>query len=104
MTNDGWFGTTAGPSQHFAQVRLRAIEEGLPLIRDAATGVSAIVDPYGRVLDALPLGAEGILDGALPNAIAPPLAARYAGAMTLLTWIGTISCLILTQRKRSVRS
>ncbi len=102
VTNDGWFGTTAGPSQHFAQVRLRAIEEGLPLIRDAATGISAIVDPYGRVLDALPLGVEGILDGPLPDAIAPPLGARHGGAMTGLVWIGTLLCLTWTQRKRLV--
>ena len=102
VTNDGWFGTTAGPSQHFAQVRLRAIEEGLPLIRDAATGVSAIVDPYGRVLDALPLGSEGVLDGPLPDAIAPPLSARHGGIVTGLIWIGTLLCLILTQRKRLV--
>ncbi len=102
VTNDGWFGTTAGPSQHFAQVRLRAIEEGLPLIRDAATGVSAIVDPYGRVLDALPLGVAGILDGRLPDAIAPPLDARHGGLMTALVWIGTLLCLIGTQGKRGV--
>ncbi len=102
VTNDGWFGTTAGPSQHFAQVRLRAIEEGLPLIRDAATGVSAIVDPYGRVLGALPLGAEGILDGALPDAIAPPFAALHGGVTMALLWIGTLLCLIRTRRKRLV--
>ena len=102
VTNDGWFGTTAGPSQHFAQVRLRAIEEGLPLIRDAATGVSAIVDPYGRVLDALPLGEAGILDGPLPHAIAPPLDARHGAAMTALVWFGTFLCLTWTQRKRVV--
>ena len=102
VTNDGWFGTTAGPSQHFAQVRLRAIEEGLPLIRDAATGVSAIVDPYGRVVDALPLGAEGILDGPLPEAIAPPMVARHGGTTAAVLWIGTMLCLIWTQRKRVV--
>ena len=60
VTNDGWFGLTAGPHQHFAQARLRSIEEGLPMIRAAATGISAIVDPYGRVNAALPLGDEGV--------------------------------------------
>ncbi|MFE1601378.1 apolipoprotein N-acyltransferase [Methylobacterium sp. ID0610] len=67
LTNDGWFGDTPGPRQHFAQARLRAVEEGLPLVRAANTGISAIVDPYGRVVGFLPVGAEGVLDGKLPH-------------------------------------
>jgi apolipoprotein N-acyltransferase len=73
VTNDGWFGNTAGPYQHFAQARLRTVEEGLPLVRAANTGISAVVDPYGRIVGALPLGTEGVLDAGLPHAIAPPL-------------------------------
>ena len=53
------------------------IEEGLPLIRSANTGISAVVDPYGRILDSLPLGVEGVLDTALPKPIEPPLFSRY---------------------------
>ncbi|MDY0882184.1 apolipoprotein N-acyltransferase [Dongia soli] len=67
VTNDGWFGTSTGPYQHFVSARYRAVEEGLPLIRAANTGISGSVDPYGRVLASLPLGTAGILDVALPE-------------------------------------
>jgi apolipoprotein N-acyltransferase len=91
VTNDGWFGTTTGPYQHFAQARLRAIEEGLPLIRAANTGISAIVDPYGRVLAKLPLGTEGVLDGDLPQTIAPPLFARFPFVAAFSVWIAVLA-------------
>ena len=78
VTNDTWFGKTPGPYQHFAQARLRAVEQGLPLIRSANTGISAIVDPYGRALGALPLGVEGVLDGFLPKALPPTFFSRHS--------------------------
>jgi apolipoprotein N-acyltransferase len=99
VTNDGWFGRTTGPYQHFAQARLRAIEEGLPLIRAANSGISAIVDPYGRVLAELPLGAEGVLDGGLPQAIAPPVFARFPFVSAFSVWIAVLAIAVSRRRR-----
>ncbi len=69
VTNDGWFGLSSGPYQHFASAQLRAVEEGLPLVRAANTGISAVIDSYGRVVASLGLGSEGIIDSPLPQAL-----------------------------------
>lgn len=85
ITNDGWFGTSTGPYQHFASARYRAVEEGLPLIRAANTGITASVDAYGRVVAALPLGVAATLDVELPQKLqSPTLFSRFGVLIFLL--------------------
>lgn len=73
VTNDAWYGETPGPYQHFRQAQLRAVEQGLPLVRAANNGLSGVVDPYGRIIDALALNAVGVVDVTLPAKVELPL-------------------------------
>lgn len=66
VTNDAWFGDTPGPYQHFRQAQVRAVENGLPLLRAANNGISAVVDPRGRIVDALAIDARGAIDVRVP--------------------------------------
>lgn len=84
LTNDGWFGISTGPYQHLQQARVRAIEQGLPLVRAANTGISAVIDPMGRIIARLDLGVEGVLDAGLPAAISPTLYAQFGNALAIL--------------------
>ena len=84
VTNDAWYGRSSGPFQHFAIARTRAVEEGLPLVRVANNGVSAVIDAQGRVEARLALDAVGYADVALPVPLEPTLYAR-TGDWTLLT-------------------
>jgi apolipoprotein N-acyltransferase len=97
LTNDGWFGQTSGPYQHLAQARLRAIEEGLPLVRGANTGISAVIDNYGRVTASLPLGSQGVLDAGLPRAGPATLYAQFGDAF--LICLMTLFILVLRIRR-----
>jgi apolipoprotein N-acyltransferase len=99
VTNDGWFGISTGPHQHLQQARVRAIEEGLPLVRAANTGISAIVDPLGRIVRSLPLGEEGVIDGPLPRPIAPSLYAKTGDGLIGLV-LGTVFIAVLRARSR----
>ncbi len=84
ITNDGWFGQSAGPYQHFASVRMRAVEQGLPIVRAANTGISGVVDGVGRIVGIGPLGQQANLDLALPEPLSAPLYARFGD------WILTV--------------
>lgn len=84
VTNDGWFGNTTGPRQHFHQARVRAVEEGLPLVRAANNGISAFIDAKGRVVNRLDLNVRGVIDAPLPKAGNPTLYGRYGDAIFVL--------------------
>ncbi|HWE21381.1 MAG TPA: nitrilase-related carbon-nitrogen hydrolase, partial [Hyphomicrobiaceae bacterium] len=96
-TNDAWFGDTPGPHQHFLQGRVRAVEEGLPLVRVANSGISAIVDSRGRIVDSLGLGTAGIIDGNIPEAAALTPYTRYGDGAFLGFFGLTIAISILAR-------
>ena len=87
VTNDGWYGKTAGPHQHFESVRVRAIEEGLPLVRSANTGISAVIDPLGRVIGKAALGSTGVIDAILPAPLPPTVYSRFGDTLFFLMLI-----------------
>jgi apolipoprotein N-acyltransferase len=101
ITNDAWFGTLTGPFQHFAQARLRAVEQGLPLIRVANTGVTAVVDAHGRVVDDLPFGVMEALDTRVPGALPPTPYARWGDTLILLLLAGLAALAMIGRRKAS---
>jgi apolipoprotein N-acyltransferase len=87
ITNDGWFGNTTGPRQHLHQARVRAVEEGLPLLRAANNGISAAFDAYGRPMGHLDLNARGTLDVPLAAALPPPPYAHFGEIFFLAGWL-----------------
>lgn len=99
VTNDAWFGISAGPYQHLAAARLRAVEEGLPMVRVAQTGVTAIFDATGRERARLGLGDSGLVTAALPAALAPTAFARWGLwiPLALMVVCGLVS---MTWRRR----
>jgi apolipoprotein N-acyltransferase len=102
LTNDGWFGISTGPYQHLQQVRMRAVEEGLPVVRAANTGISAVIDPLGRIVAHLGLGLEGVLDSSLPASIPPTVYARVGDLPIALVVI--ISLVFVVRRRAAKRT
>ena len=91
ITNDAWFGTSTGPYQHLQMAQVRATEEGLPVIRVANTGISAVIDPHGRILKSLPLNQTGIIETHIPTALSATFYATYGNwtisLAVILIWL-----------------
>ncbi len=101
LSNDSWYGNSAGPRQHINQVRYRAIEEGLPVIRATSGGISGLVDPYGRQLSRLNIGEDGVLDTALPRPLQKTLYNEYVNPiLLLLNAFIFIGCFVRLKRAR----
>ena len=101
LTNDGWFGISTGPYQHLQQARLRAIEQGLPLVRAANTGISAVIDPLGRIVASLALGHEGVLDARLPTAIPPTVYGRTGNTPAAI--VVALAMIVAVRRRTTKR-
>lgn len=107
ISNDAWFGVSAGPHQHLAAARLRAIEEGLPVVRATNTGISALFDPVGRELQRLDLDRRGVLDLRLPNPKASPTFFSWCGnavSVVLAILSGLIALLVMNGVRRGERT
>ena len=104
LTNDAWFGTRSGPQQHLAQARMRSIEQGLPMLRAANTGISAVIDPKGRVIQSLPLNTTGYLDAHLPTPASPTFYSRTGDLpWTILLILGALAIVLRRFLTRTTR-
>ena len=97
-SNDAWFGAW-GPPQHLAQARLRALEEGLPVLRSTPTGISAVIDADGRLLHSIPMGAQAFVDARLPAPKPPTLFARFGNLLPMLLALLLAALAIAVARK-----
>jgi len=105
LSNDAWYGITSGPFQHFSIARVRAIEEGLPVVRAANNGISGLIDPLGRVVQRMGLDVVGFLDVPLPRTLPPTLYeqagdAFFFAALPLLLGLGWV---FSSLRRKSVK-
>jgi apolipoprotein N-acyltransferase len=97
ITNDAWFGKSSGPYQHLAMAKIRAIEQGLPLVRVANTGISVIFDPFGRELVKTKLNETTVIDYKLPTSLPPTLFSKFANLPIILL---SILIIIFSSRKK----
>ncbi len=99
VTNDAWYGISAGPHQHLGITQLRAVEEGLPIARATNNGISAMIDPYGRILASKPLGEQAVLDTPLPRPAAKTIYATLGNGVPLGI---AIALILFSVRKRKI--
>lgn len=102
LTNDAWYGMSAGPYQHLSIAQMRAVEEGLPLVRATNNGVSAVINPYGEIIASLPLGEKGVLDSPLPRAGNKTLYATYGNKIPLMFVFILLLCAIIKNRQQKI--
>ncbi len=102
ITNDAWFGTFSGPYQHLAITRLRAAEQGIPVLRAANTGISGVIDARGQIRASIPLGQAGFLDVSVPPALPPTLYARLSDWPILIIVFATLGLSAVARRKTSI--
>ncbi|WP_301046562.1 apolipoprotein N-acyltransferase [Vannielia sp.] len=102
ITNDAWFGTVSGPYQHLAQARLRAVEQGVPVLRAANTGVSAVIDAQGRMVASLPMGASGHIDAPLPPRLSTPPPYRHWGDWPVFAVLVLAALMLLALPGRAI--
>jgi apolipoprotein N-acyltransferase len=104
VSNDAWFGVTSGPLQHLNQASYRAIEEGLPIVRATPTGVSAVIDAFGRVTPGTQLGFGriGVVDAPLPPALSTATTYGRIGDLSLLGFLLLSAAAALCSRARAL--
>lgn len=103
ITNDAWYGDSTGPHQHLLQTRVRALEEGLPLVRSAGTGISAVIDPFGRIIAELSLNKRGVINSKLPTKIEAPTPYSLYREWTLVLLIVILITANIVSIRRSYR-
>jgi len=102
LTNDAWFGVSSGPYQHFDMARMRSIESGISLARVANTGITAFIDPFGRVVDRINLNQSGIIDVDLVKNLAPTIYEKYSYKPLVLLVLAILLFLIFTPKRHNV--